>query len=158
MFRISKLTDYGTVVLARLAEADEELLSATEIAAATGLGTPTVSKLLKQLARAELVTSERGANGGYRLARAPGAITAAEIIDALEGPVAITECSGQDSSCEFEEVCTVGNSWQQINLQIRRALADISLTELQKARPVIPTFRLVPMPAGILRGNKSDQH
>ncbi len=158
MLRISKLTDYGTVVLAHLADADDRLHSAAEIAAATGLGGPTVSKLLKQLARAGLVSSERGANGGYRLARAPGAITAAEIIDALEGPVAITECSGRESSCELEEVCTVGNSWQQINLQIRRALADISLTELQKTRPAIPTFRLVPMPAGIPRGNKSDRH
>ncbi|HZX22487.1 MAG TPA: SUF system Fe-S cluster assembly regulator [Woeseiaceae bacterium] len=147
MLRISKLTDYGTVVLAHLVDADQQLQSASEIAAATGLGAPTVSKLLKQLARAGLVASERGANGGYRLAQAPQDISAAHIIDALEGPLAITECSGRESSCELEENCSVGSSWQQINRQIRRALAGISLTELQKQRPAIPTFTLVPMSA-----------
>lgn len=157
MLRISKLTDYGTVVLAHLADAEERLQSASEIATVTGLGAPTVSKLLKQLARAGLVASERGANGGYRLAKAPADISAAEIIDALEGPLAITECSGHESSCELEDVCSVGSSWQQINLQIRRALAGISLTELQKPRPAIPTFSLVPMRA-IGRADKTDAH
>jgi len=160
MLRISKLTDYGTVVLAQLADAEERLQSASEIAAATGLGGPTVSKLLKQLARAGLVASERGANGGYRLAKAPADISAAAIIDALEGPLAITECSGRESSCELEDVCSVGSSWQQINLRIRRALADISLTELQKPRPAIPSFTLVPMPAttAIGREDNTDPH
>lgn len=158
MLRISKLTDYGTLVLAHLAEGGERLQSASEIATETGLAGPTVSKLLKQLARAGLVVSERGANGGYRLARGADSISAAEIIDALEGPLAITECSGHDSACELEEVCSVGSSWQQINLQIRRALANISLNELQKPRPAIPTFRLVPMPAGIAREDNTDTH
>lgn len=157
MLRISKLTDYGTVVLAHLADAEERLQSANEIAAATGLGGPTVSKLLKQLARAGLVASERGANGGYRLAKTPADISAAAIIDALEGPLAITECSGRESNCELEDVCSVGTSWQQINLQIRRALAGISLTELQKQRPAIPTFNLVPM-RGIGREDGTDAH
>lgn len=158
MLRISKLTDYGTVVLAQLADAEERLQSASEIAAATGLGGPTVSKLLKQLARAGLVASERGANGGYRLAKAPADISAAAIIDALEGPLAITECSGQESTCELEEVCSVGSSWQQINLRIRRALADISLTELQRPRPAIPTFTLVPMQPSVGREDNTDPH
>lgn len=158
MLRISKLTDYGTLVLAHLAEDAASLRSASDIATETGLAGPTVSKLLKQLARAGLVASERGANGGYRLAKKPAAISAAEIIDALEGPLAITECSGHESNCELEDVCSVGGSWQQINLQIRRALAGISLTELVKARPAIPTFRLVPMPGGIGRGDNTDAH
>jgi len=158
MLRISKLTDYGTLVLAHLADAEEQLQSASEIAGATGLGAPTVSKLLKQLARAGLVASERGANGGYRLAKAPTDISAAQIIDALEGPLAITECSGQESSCELEEVCSVGSSWQQINLQIRQALAGISLTELQKQRTTIPTFKLVPMHTNIGREDNTDAH
>lgn len=158
MLRISKLTDYGTVVLAYLADDRERLHSASEVAAATKLAGPTVSKLLKQLTRAGLVRSERGAHGGYRLAKAPGAISAAEIIDALEGPVAITECSGQASNCGLEENCSVGSSWQQINLRIRHALADISLLELQQPRPDIPTFRLVPMKAGDGRQTNTDRH
>ena len=145
MLRISKLTDYGTVVLAYLADGRDTLRSAAEVAAGTNLAPPTVSKLLKQLARAGLVRSERGSQGGYCLARAPTAISAADIIDALEGPVAITECSGADSNCDLESVCGVGSSWQQINRRIRGALAEISLLELQQARPAIPTFRLVPM-------------
>ena len=95
MLRISKLTDYATVILAEPRRRQpRELQTAAEVAERTRLGLPTVSKLLKSLQRAGLVASARGAHGGYQLARPAGAISAAEIIDALEGPVAITECSG----------------------------------------------------------------
>ena len=90
MLRISKLTDYGTVVLAYLAGDHDSVCSAADVAAATGIAPPTVSKLLKSLAHADLVTSTRGANGGYQLARDPRLISAADVIDALEGPVSIT--------------------------------------------------------------------
>ncbi len=132
MLRISKLTDYGTVVLADLARAPETLASAAEISARTGVSAPTVSKLLKTLAKEGLVTSTRGARGGYRLARSPDAISAAHIIDALEGPVSITECSSEDSRCDFEENCNTGTAWQKINSAIRSALHEVSLTELAK--------------------------
>jgi FeS assembly SUF system regulator len=102
VLRISKLTDYGTVVLAELARAQTGVMSAADIAARTGLGLPTVSKLLKMLARADLVTSTRGPHGGYRLSREAERITAADVIDALEGPVSITECSAHDSHCDIE--------------------------------------------------------
>ena len=104
MLRISKLTDYGTVVLAHLAANPATVCSAADVAGATGIAPPTVSKLLKSLARAGLVSSTRGANGGYRLSRGPQDISAADIIDALDGPVSITECSGSDSLCEHEDV------------------------------------------------------
>jgi len=97
VLRISKLTDYGTVVLAQLAAGQSGIKSAADLATATGLGLPTVSKLLKSLAKAGLVISTRGSHGGYQLARAPGEISAANVIDALEGPVSITECSTNDS-------------------------------------------------------------
>ena len=91
MLKISRLTDYGTVVLALLATHQAGVCSAADVAQATGIAPPTVSKLLKLLARAELVASTRGANGGYQLAREPQDISAASVIDALEGPVSITE-------------------------------------------------------------------
>ena len=94
MLRISKLTDYGTVVLAYLAGNPASVASAAEVAAATGLGLPTVSKLLKALGRAGLVTSTRGAQGGYQLAREAANISAADVIDALEGPSAPSRKSG----------------------------------------------------------------
>ena len=93
MLRMTRLTDYGTVVLAQLASNDSACVSAAEVAVASGIALPTVSKLLKSLAKAELVHSTRGAHGGYRLARPPQQISAAEVIDALEGPISITECS-----------------------------------------------------------------
>ena len=104
MFRISKLTDYGTVVLACLAASPDRRQTATAVAERTRLGLPTVSKLLKNLHRAGLVTSMRGAHGGYQLARPATRISAAAIIDAIEGPVAITECSGSHSTCDIESV------------------------------------------------------
>jgi FeS assembly SUF system regulator len=130
MLRISKLTDYGTVVLACLAAAPDRRHAAIAVAERTRLGLPTVSKLLKSLHRAGLVTSVRGAHGGYQLARPATRISAAAIIDAIEGPVAITECSGNHSTCDIESVCRTGSAWQRINGSIRRALDDISLAQL----------------------------
>ena len=141
VLRISKLTDYGTVVLAHLASEPGVVCSAADVAAATEIALPTVSKLLKSLARAGLVTSTRGANGGYQLARDPGAISAANVIDALEGPVSITECSASDSHCDFEDVCSVGGAWQRINVAIRRALDEVSLIDLLRANGPVPSFR-----------------
>lgn len=130
MLRISKLTDYGTVVLAALASAPERRHTASEIAARTRLGMATVSKLLKSFHRAGIVTSERGTRGGYQLARPAARITAAAIIDAIEGPVAITECSGNHSACDLESTCRTGGAWQRINGAIRRSLDEITLAQL----------------------------
>lgn len=140
MLRISKLTDYGTVVLAELARGGQGCVSAAEIAATTGLALPTVSKLLKALARAGLVHSTRGARGGYRLAHPPSEISAADVIDALEGPVSITECSAHGSHCDIESLCRVGSAWQRINVGIRRALDEISLNDLLRANAPLPPF------------------
>ena len=145
MLRISKLTDYGTVVLAQLAGDPQAVCSAAEVAAATGVALPTVRKLLKSLGRAELVRSTRGASGGYRLARAPRDISAADIIDALEGPVSITECSASDSHCDYEGTCSVGDSWQRINVAIRRALNEVTLVDLLRANSPVPKFRFAGM-------------
>lgn len=141
MLRLSKLTDYGTVLLAHLAANRGSVCSAADVATATGVAVPTVSKLLKLLGRNGLVTSTRGANGGYRLAGDTNDISAADIIDALEGPVSITECSASDSQCEHEGVCSVGGAWQQVNVAIRRALDDVSLSDLLRSNSPTPQFR-----------------
>ena len=130
MLRISKLTDYGTMVLACLASRPDQRHTATAVAERTRLGLPTVSKLLKSFHRAGLVTSTRGARGGYQLAREPGQISAADIIDAVEGPVALTECSSHEGHCGIEATCQVGHSWQKVSRSIHRALADVPLTTL----------------------------
>jgi FeS assembly SUF system regulator len=148
---MSRLTDYGTVVLAHLAGNDSKWLSAAEVADASGIALPTVSKLLKLLAKAKLVHSTRGAHGGYRLARTPQLISASEIIDALEGPVSITECSASDSQCDYEHNCNVGNAWQRINVAIRRALDDISLVDLQRVTSPVPRFNLGGIPINVTR-------
>jgi FeS assembly SUF system regulator len=130
MLRISKLTDYTTVILARLATSDAPQRTAADLARDCGLAATTVSKLLKQLQRAGLVTSSRGLHGGYRLARPARAISAAAILDAMEGPLALTECADSHGQCDIRSSCGVGGSWQRINLAIRQALEEITLAEL----------------------------
>jgi FeS assembly SUF system regulator len=146
MIRISKLTDYGTVLLAHLARNPDDVCSAADIAAHTGIALPTASKLLKSLARNGLVISTRGVNGGYRLAHDARDISAADIIDALEGPVSITECSASDSHCDIEADCSVGNAWQRINVAIRNALQEISLVDLLRSSSPVPRFRFAGLP------------
>src|SRR6202050_366229 len=130
MLRMGKLTDYATVVLASLAQEPALPLAAAELAERTRLSRPTVSKLLKELQRAGMVISSRGSQGGYRLARSPEQITAAQILDIFEGPIAITECSGASSQCGIERQCRVGAAWQRVNAAIRRALEDVTLHQL----------------------------
>lgn len=154
MLRLSKLTDYGTVLLAHLAANRGSVCSAADVATATGVAVPTVSKLLKLLGRNGLVTSTRGANGGYRLARDPNDISAADIIDALEGPVSITECSASDSQCEHEGVCSVGGAWQRVNVAIRRALDDVSLSDLLRSNSPTPQFRFAGLPVTVENNRK----
>ncbi|HEU4600451.1 MAG TPA: SUF system Fe-S cluster assembly regulator [Steroidobacteraceae bacterium] len=145
MLRISKLTDYGTLILACLAAQPDRVWTAAEVAACTHVGLPTVSKLLKKLQRSGLVTSTRGSHGGYQLALPASEISAVRILDALEGPVAITECSGQHSSCGLESECRVGHVWQKVNGAIRRALNDISLAQMAGMERKGNTFVLTRM-------------
>ncbi len=133
MLKLSRLTDYGTVVLAHMARKPAERHRASDLALATKLGEATVRKLLKLLVRGGIVVSQRGAGGGYSLARPPERINAVEVIDALEGPVALTECSGEHHSCELERSCALNHNWQQINHAVRDALRAITLAQL--ARP-----------------------
>src|SRR5258708_34958560 len=135
MLRISRLTDYATVVLATLAEQPERVQTATSLAEQTRIAAPTVSKLLKQLQRANLVTSTRGLHGGYQLARPATQISAAAILDALEGPVTLTDCAAGQGHCGIEETCRVGRVWRRLNLAIRRPPYEGSLAPLAGIHP-----------------------
>jgi FeS assembly SUF system regulator len=130
MLRISKLTDYATVLLATLAADPERVQTATGLAERTRIAGPTVSKLMKQLHRAALVSSTRGLHGGYQLARPANQISAAAILDALEGPLALTDCAVGHGQCGIEDGCRVGRSWQRLNVAIRRSLSEVTLSQL----------------------------
>jgi FeS assembly SUF system regulator len=133
MLRISKLTDYGVVLATHMAQAESaEPRTVRELAAETHIPQPTVGKVLKLLARGGVVESQRGARGGYRLARAPASTTIAEVIEALEGPIAVTECTSDDGteSCAHEGVCEVQGNWQRINDAVHTALSAITLAAM----------------------------
>lgn len=135
MLRLSKLGDYGTVIMAQLAREPQRRFSAGEIAARSGIGAPTVSKLLKLLAHDGLLVSRRGARGGYVLARAPEEISLAEIIDAVEGRLAVTECSARAGLCALERDCPARARWQAVNGLVRATLAGVRLADFAPALP-----------------------
>lgn len=139
--RLSNLADYAIVTMsaaarhcgkASLADADHKWrarTSAAELAAETGLPAPTVQKLVSMLSKAGLLRSLRGAHGGLQLARPAAAITVADIVEAVEGPIALTQCV-DTHECDYEHGCTVRPHWPIINQALRGALAEIPLTRL----------------------------
>lgn len=144
MLRVSRLTDYATAVMTCMASHPDDVLNAVQIADETRLELPTVSKLLKSLSHADLVESFRGVNGGYRLSRAAEDISLANIVEALEGPIAVTECSLAEGQCERESRCGVRHSWQQISIVLDNALRAVSLADIVK--PVLSRSVLKPAP------------
>lgn len=128
MLRITKITDYGFLLLAHMAGTDEEgLYNAKDLTNTSGLALPTVSKVLKILTQGGILKSHQGSKGGYSLARPADQITAAEVIQAVEGPVAITDCAS-DEGCERN--CQVSKSWQRINLTVIDALDKLTLADI----------------------------
>jgi len=132
MLKISKLADYATVIMHYLAEHPENLQSANQIAQHVQLSLPTVSKILKKLFEAGLVTSMRGAGGGYKLAQAAKNITIAQVIAAIEGAPALTECSQTAHRCMQDSVCAVKHNWQMINNFILKTLNNLTLSDMAK--------------------------
>src|SRR5690349_2573403 len=135
MFRVSKLADYGTVVMASMARDPQRVHSAAEVATRIGLAAPTVSKILKTLARSGLVSSSRGAKGGYRLPRAPAEITVAQIVHAMDGPIGVTECSTTHSLCAQESACSVRANWRSINHLVLETLSRVTLEQMATPLP-----------------------
>jgi FeS assembly SUF system regulator len=129
MLRISKLTDYAILMMVELARGGD-MLSAHVLAERIGVEVPTASKVLKLLAGSGLLESFRGASGGYRVTRRAGDISVAEVIAAIEGPIAMTECSAEEGLCSQEDSCGLRGNWQRISLAVAHALQGVSLAEM----------------------------
>lgn len=131
MLRVTKLADYGIVMLTFFAGNSDKTFNAKDIARVVRLPLPVVSKVLKTLARAGLLVSQRGTKGGYGLALEPEKITVAAIIRALEGPIAVTECTDLvHGDCGLETGCPVRTNWHMINRAIHQALEGITLAQM----------------------------
>lgn len=140
MLRISKLTDYATALLAQMARRADLHVSAQQLAVELCLPPPTVARLLKLLAKAGLVSSQRGKGGGYGLARAARDISVAQVIAAIDGPVALTECALGDGLCGLERDCATKANWRLISQAVRVALEAVSLADL--AEPAARAVRV----------------
>ncbi len=135
MLRITKQTDYGIMLLARMAELPAgRVLSTREAARWSGLSRPMVSKILKSLARGQMVASHRGVAGGYTLARRPQETSIAGVIRALEGPISMVECGVHSGTCDQESICPVKVNWTRINREIERTLESIPISEMVGSR------------------------
>jgi FeS assembly SUF system regulator len=135
MLRLSRLTDYAVVALVRLGRASLESNVETTpgIAAAIGIPEPTVAKVLKALTNSGLVISQRGAHGGYRLAKPLSQIPVADVIVAIDGPIALTSCVDGAIGCESQSLCPVAGRWDPVNHAIREALTAITLADMEAA-------------------------
>jgi len=148
MLRISKLTDYAILLMVELTR-EGEMLSAHALADRIHVEITTAGKVLKQLASAGLVESFRGASGGYRVNKPAGEISVAEVIAAIEGPIAMTECSAEPGLCQVEENCNLRGNWQRISVAVARALQDVSLAEMSAPLPRgRSSLRIVTLNAG----------
>lgn len=142
MLKLGKLADYATMIMTAMAADPERLYSAQDLSAHTHVAAPTVAKLLKLLAKGGLIDSLRGARGGYRLARDASGITVADVIGAIDGPIALTQCSVHKGACAIESFCGVRTNWRLINQTVRHALESVTLAQmaapLRRSHPEFP--------------------
>lgn len=130
MVILSRLADYGVIIATHLAGAPERQVNAAAVAEATRLPPATVAKVLKRLARAGIVNGARGAAGGYRLARAPEAVSIAELVAAIDGEIGVTQCVSHVENCERTHFCPTRPHWAHINRAVSQALGAVSLAEM----------------------------
>ena len=140
MIKLNKMTDYAVVCLGTLSRKPGHSMSATELSKETGLTLFTVQKLLKLLmTKSELILAQRGSQGGYILNKSSSDISVAEIIEALDGPIALTACvDSSDSMCDASNICFLGGKWNKVNEVIRKTLNDISLDDLLNPTDTFP--------------------
>jgi len=129
MFRLSKRSDYGLIALRHLARHSDESVSARQIAARYHIPAELMAKVLQKLVRKGLLVSQQGTNGGYVLARDPASISIVEVVEALEGPIAITPCE-RGSDCQQMQLCSVKDPLLKIKAKVVRVLGDTSIYEL----------------------------
>lgn len=131
MFRLNKMTDYAVVMMADMARRDDGVCTAATLAESTAIPLPTVAKLLKALAQAGLARSQRGAAGGYRLTRSAEEINVAEIVGAIEGPIALAACVDTSKEhCSVEALCAMRGNWDKVNRAVLAALRQVTLAEM----------------------------
>ncbi|HQT42396.1 MAG TPA: SUF system Fe-S cluster assembly regulator [Halothiobacillus sp.] len=152
MLKISRMSDYAIVLLTALAHSNAQS-NARALADTTQLTLPTVGKLLKTLSAQGLLISQQGRNGGYRLARSTESISLADIIEAIDGPIAMTDCFDPSHDCDREANCTVRPHWQAINQGMHALLDKITLARLiQPVNPesqlAVPVWFSKPAPGG----------
>ena len=139
MLRLNRLTDYAILVLGALASRHGETMASGRLAEVTDLAQPTVAKVLKMLLAAELVETQRGVRGGYRLMKRSAQISIVDIVEAMEGPIAVTDCiDGAREPCMARNCCCMRKHWTYINLAIRKALMDVTLEDLNKSAQLFP--------------------
>lgn len=133
MIKVNKLTDYAILILNYFAaQAENKVLNATEVAEAISLPLPTTSKILKILLNNQMLISHRGAQGGYQLAKALQYISVAEIIQAMEGRLAVTDCQVRPGLCMHENACQLKTPWQKINQMVLNLLSQVTLADMTK--------------------------
>ncbi len=154
MLRISKLTDYAIILLGQMAKAPQATYTVNDLAQTAGVAAPTVSKVMKALARAEVLTSTRGSRGGYQLCAAPERITVASIIRALEGPIALTECSLEHAHCEQSSSCDIRSNWSVLNRAMQAALEAVSLADMATPMTQAPDSFSIPLSSITLQSRR----
>lgn len=147
MLRLTKITDYGILLLTHMASEQDRLFASNDLSLATRIPSPTVSKVLQALLGAGVLESIRGAKGGYRLARPASEISVREIINCFEGHIALTECNLDEGECEQLPFCTTSNNWKRINEAVRDALGSISLKDMtdQDFMPIFSMKKVLPI-------------
>jgi FeS assembly SUF system regulator len=150
MFKLNRMTDYAIVVLGALAHRHGETLATAQLAQLTGLNQPTVAKVAKTLMAAGLLDTQRGVNGGYRLSRQAAAISLVQIVEAMEGPIAVNDCvDGAQDPCMVSNCCFMSSNWNRVNLAVRAALNEVSLEDLTDPAQLFPLVQS--------RGGEADQ-
>lgn len=157
MLRLTKITDYGILLLTHMASEQDRLFASNDLSVATRIPSPTVSKVLQALLGAGVLDSIRGAKGGYRLARPASEISVREIINCFEGNIALTECNLDEGECEQLPFCTTSNNWKRINEAVRDALGSISLKDMteQDFMPVFSMKKVLPISSIASVSNKT---
>lgn len=139
MLRLSNFADYGVVIMTAAARTDGGLVAASQVSSATGIPVPTVAKLMNHLARAGLLVSHRGVSGGFALSRPSPEISLADIVEAIDGPIALTHCCAEDAArCELHSRCAVRPHWEPVNRAVRTALSHVSLQALAGTPVEVP--------------------
>ena len=156
MIKLSRLADYSIVLMSQLASRPASLMQGPDLALVTGIPVPTVSKTLKLLSNAGLIQSQRGAKGGYALIRSASDIPVIEIIVAVDGPIALTDCTvEEDGACNIEALCPTKTNWRKINNAVVKALKDVTLADMMPEMvSILPPRPFEPVPQQSEQGGK----